>query len=213
MFNLFKRKRRRRPVEKWEIQLLSNTIQKLPADFHSLLEQLHKNLFSFALIGYSKDFPDYVAFSFNPDVINDFENRRGLDFQITNIQVFDSLNLKSKLFTIFISSDVICGYKLVGADDIKIDVNNIDVSNYTLQKKDNPNYDKVKILLKDEDLELINPGQVYEVSLDGKLYYHLMDTEDGDFVGIDTDGIIYHITHDPYKITPINNSLKNYLNL
>jgi hypothetical protein len=49
------------------------------------------------------------------------------------------------------------------------------------------------------------------VKLRGSLYYHLRDLEDGDFIGIDADKIIYKITHDPFEIIPLNETLEQLL--
>ncbi|WP_162842699.1 hypothetical protein [Mucilaginibacter pineti] len=48
--------------------------------------------------------------------------------------------------------------------------------------------------------------------MDGKVYFHIKDLEDGDFIGIDSDKIIYKITHDPCEIIPLPESLKTVLN-
>jgi hypothetical protein len=52
---------------------------------------------------------------------------------------------------------------------------------------------------------------VYEVILNGNVYFHIQDLEDGDFIGIDENKAFYKITHDPFEITKIDTSLKKII--
>ena len=63
-----------------------------------------------------------------------------------------------------------------------------------------------------EEISLLNTSDIYKIELNGKIYYHLKDLEDGDFIGIDTQKNIYLITHDPFKIALQDNDLNYYLN-
>jgi len=58
-----------------------------------------------------------------------------------------------------------------------------------------------------------NPAIIdkYEVELADKMYYHLFDMEDGDFIGIDKKKKVYEITHDPYEATLVDNNLLTFL--
>ncbi|WEA03846.1 hypothetical protein [Mucilaginibacter sp. SJ] len=211
MFNLFKSKKKRLPVETWEMVLIKNALKKLPKEFESLINQIDEKLFLYSLVGYSSAFPDYVAFSFAPTLINKFEKKKEADYEITDIRVFDSHTSHFKTLTIHVSEGVICGYTLSGPKDVKIDAANVDVSRYVKKRNDNVYYDNAKKLLAAQDLELVSQGNVYEVILNGKLYYHIKELEDGDFIGVDSDGILYNVTHDPFEITPLNKSLKEFL--
>lgn len=75
----------------------------------------------------------------------------------------------------------------------------------------NIEFDAIKHLLNEEELLLIDPVDVYEVELDGKIYYHVRELEDGDFIGIDDKKNIYKLTHDPYEIMLLNKPLVEVL--
>jgi hypothetical protein len=211
MFGLFNKKKKKRDLNQWELSLLNNVISKLPDDYQYLANQTTAGLFTAALIGYSSYNPDYVAFSFNSEIINDYENQKEKDYKITNIRVWDSYNQKYALYTIYISAGVISGYSLKAESSIVVDLTRIDTSLFVKLYYDNADFKKLSGILSSKDIKLINPNNVYEVSLNGKTFYHLHDLEDGDFIGIDTEKVIYKITHDPYEIIPINDSLEKIL--
>ena len=63
--------------------------------------------------------------------------------------------------------------------------------------------EKVKKILLLDELELINENEIYSVSIHNDIIFHLKELEDGDFIGIDLDNNLYKVTHDPYKMTPL----------
>lgn len=75
----------------------------------------------------------------------------------------------------------------------------------------NIEFDAIRHLFNEEELSLIDPIDVYEVELEGKIYYHVRELEDGDFIGIDDEKNVYKLTHDPYEITLLNKSLVEVL--
>jgi hypothetical protein len=210
MFGLFNKKKKRRSIEDWELLLLYNTLEKLPDEFKILKKQIESELFVSASIGYSSFNPDYIGFSYS-EIISDFENRKEKDYQITNIKVHDIKNEKYLVYTIYVGAGVIAGYSLKGSNESVIDINSIDVSLHVKLYYDNVYYDKLKKILNAEEIKFINQSDVYEVPLNGTIYYHVKDLEDGDFIGIDSNKVIYKITHDPFEIIPLNETLEQLL--
>ncbi|SEP30065.1 hypothetical protein SAMN05428947_11095 [Mucilaginibacter sp. OK283] len=191
--------------------IMYNALNQLPAGFAHLKQQLEYPLFTVASTGNSTYDPDYISFSFDPDIYRDFENRRVQDYMISNIKVS---NIDKRIFdySILVAADVICGYSLKGYDQSVIDLNSVDASAYTKVYYPNADFDKLATLLNADNIKEINPSEVYEVVLNGSTYYHIKDLEDGDFIGISTDKVIYTITHDPFEIVPMNESLKELFN-
>jgi hypothetical protein len=114
MFGLFNKKKKRRSIEDWELALLRNSLEKLPEEFTYLKMQLERKLFVSVLIGYSSDYPDFIAFSYDSTLFKDFEHKKEKDYNITNIKVFDTKNKKHLAYTIHVSGGVIYGYSLKG---------------------------------------------------------------------------------------------------
>ena len=72
-------------------------------------------------------------------------------------------------------------------------------------------FDDIKHVFNGEELAIIDKEDVYEVELNGTIYYHLQELEDGDFIGIDQNKKIYKITHDPFEITELKGALAEIL--
>jgi uncharacterized pyridoxamine 5'-phosphate oxidase family protein len=71
----------------------------------------------------------------------------------------------------------------------------------------------LKKLLSPKELKLINPSDVYIVTLNNKEYFHLIDIEDGDFYGMDMGKNLYKITHNPYDLEKIDVNLSKLLDM
>jgi hypothetical protein len=213
MFGLFKKNKKRNtwPITDWEMCIMYNTLNQLPAGFAHLKQQLEYPLFTKASTGRSTNDPDYISFSFDPHIYRDFENRRMQDYMIRNIKV-SNIDKRKFDYTIWVVAGVICGYSLKGFDQSVIDLNSVDVRAYAKVYLENDDFGKLAALLNADDIKEINPSEVYEVVLNGNTYYHIKDLEDGDFIGIGTDKVIYTITHDPFEIVPLNKSLKEVFN-
>ena len=210
MFGLFNRKKKSREIQDWEIKLLINVINKLPGEYSTLKKQLEVGLFTSA--GVSSFYPDLIEFTYDPELINDFENKGERDYELTNITVFDSYQKKPLNYSINVFSGVISGFSLKVSDKSIIDIDSVDVSSFTKLFYDNADYDKLRKILNATEAIFINPGDVYEVHLKGNTYYHIKDLEDGDFIGMDTHKVIYKITHDPIEIVVLNERLEELFN-
>lgn len=221
MFNVFKvikqmlewrSQMRPRKVEQWELDLLRNTLQKLPAEYHSLIRQIDDNLLETVRAGLG-DLPAWMTFGFNRDVVDKYDDPREKSYFITNIYVFAKQLNKYLNYTIGCASGMICGYSITGATEYVIDVTNINVDHFKRQTLFYEDYQKIEGSLTDSERDLLNPGDVYEIKLEGKTYYHLMDLADGDgdFIGMDLKKRVYLITHDPFGIKLLDKPLREIL--
>jgi len=104
------------------LALLSNAIRELPIRFKHLEAQITQGLFQTLKKTRGKSGYDYVSFSFDPNLINEFENRKERNYRIKGIKLYDSLTKKKLDFTIYVYSGVIGGYLIEGANEFDIDV-------------------------------------------------------------------------------------------
>jgi len=211
MFNIFRKRKKSKPIEQWEILLLSNTLDKLPQEYTFLKAQIAGGLLASSLIGYNPEDLNYVAFAFNPDNINDFEDESKEDFEISGIKVHDKKYNKPRILTIYVFANVISGYTISGDNHFDIDVNSVDVENFSKRYYKTNDFERIRKILTEQETKLINASQVYEVLLKEGTYFHIKDLEDGDFIAIDSQKNIYKITHDPYEILPLNDSIERIM--
>lgn len=198
---LFDRKARkeRRKIEQWELDLLKNTLQKLPTEYHNLIKQVDAGLLKSVLSGLG-DLPHWKTFGFNSEIVNKYDKPQEPSFDLTNIFVFDRLSNTYLKYIIGCASGLLIGYSINSDKEFDIDVYNIDVR-YFQKRIDVPDgYHQIKEKFTPSEQKLINPSDVYEIELGQKRYYHLMDVKDGDFIGMDDGKNVYLITHDPFEI-------------
>jgi len=208
MFGLFKRTK----IESWEIAVLVNVLQKSPPEFHLHLTYINEGLFKRVQVGLS-DIPGYVGFSYNPEIYDKFYQPDDRDCRLEGVVVFDTISKKYLDYIIYFSYGVINGYSIAGAKKFKIDPQKIDTSNIKLKFWDNIDFNRLESVLTPNEVDLINPSDVYVIVLDGKEYFHITDIEDGDFYAMDEEKKIYKITHDPYRIEKIDISLADLLGI
>ncbi|SEA99225.1 hypothetical protein SAMN05660909_04583 [Chitinophaga terrae (ex Kim and Jung 2007)] len=199
MFNLFKRSK----VEEWEKQVLINIFCAMPPEFNYLKEQIQDGLLKRVSFG-STVRPNFVGFSYDGSVSKKYERKSDTGFVIKGVKVFDNLSQSYIDFEIIVYYGLVIGYSTPNNKNVKLDIHRIDTSKLRVQYNTNQLYEKIKPLLRSDYLRKVSPDNVYEVELDGKMYYHLQDLEDGDFIGMDESGKYYEITHDPYEIKEIS---------
>jgi len=206
MFGLFKRTK----IENWEIELLRNTIEKLPKVYSNLISQITDGLLRGVLVNVS-DIPGYVAFTFNYDVLKKYDKEGDKDYKLTDIKVYDSKSRSLLPYEIYVSSGTISGYSLGGSKKRNIDLSKIDILSFKKELIGEPDYNRIINLLDDKEKIVVSPSEVYSVFIDDKEYFHLKDLEDGDFIGMDAKKVIYKITHDPMEVNRIDKTLKEIL--
>lgn len=203
MFGIFKRSK----IENWEIGLLVNTITKLPKEYTMLLDQINDGLFRNVLLDAS-DIPGYVSFGLNNSVYKKHVKYNEVSYKITGIKVFNNYTSNFIDYEIYVSDGIINGYSIQKEKKLSIDINKIDISKFSKSFYEHDEYNEIESLLNLNEKNKLLLSEIYEVELEGKIYFHLFDLEDGDFIGMDKQKNIYMITHDPYEIKKLEISLE-----
>lgn len=204
MFGLFKRKK----IHEWALRLLKRVLSDVSED--NLLNQVNDNLL-IGVITNASDIEGYVAFKYNYEVVNKYDNPKANSFRITNVKVFDKKSSSFLDYTIYVSRGMINGYSIQGSESFDIDLDQIDTSGFKKIDKKNAIDNQISQVLSSEEKRLINLSEVYKVHLKGHDYYYLEDIGDGDFIGFDIDKKVYKITHDPYEIELLDKSLMDII--
>ncbi len=207
MFGLF----RRTKIENWEIGLLLNVVEQLPIDDSQIFaRQIREGLFRGVIIGLS-DIPDYIGFSFNPKVHDLFFKKNERNYKLSGIKLFNVATHQYLKYSIYVSFGIINGYSIEGPKNRKLDITEINVSNFVKVYMDPIINSRISDILSPTEKKSLNPSQVYSVEVNNREYFHIKDLEDGDFIGFDLEKKVYKVTHDPMKATLIHNSLADFL--
>lgn len=206
MFGLFKRTK----IENWETDLIRNVIIKLPSEYSDLMDQVNEGLFRGVLVGAS-DILGYVAFTYHSNILKKYDRGNERDFKLTNIKVYDNKSLSFVPYEIYVSSGTISGYSLIGCKGRNADIKKVDVSGFKKEFIGESDYVRIAYILNEEEKKLLNPSEVYSIHIADKEYFHIKDLEDGDFIGIDENKVVYKITHNPLEELVIHKKLSEVL--
>jgi hypothetical protein len=209
MFNLFKRKKKVQ-LFGWEKELFKNIFTLLGNEYSNFEKQISEGIIE--SVRFNKDITDFISFKLNVVLLNKFEIKKEQLFTLKGIQVYDKTSCQYKHLKFEIGYGLILGYSVSEILNFNPDINKIKIHSAYKIFVENDDFKNIQFLFNHEELNLLNASDVYKIELNGKIYYHLKDLEDGDFIGIDRQRNIYLITHDPFKITLQNNDLNYYLN-
>lgn len=202
MFGIFKRSK----IENWEINLLKNLIVKLPEEYIYLLDQINDGLLKGVRLdeGYISG---YIAFRCNTDVLNKYDNVKERSFVLSNIKVYDNNCLSYIYYDVYIAAGTIMGYSLRNVKKYNIDVNRIDISELKKEFIGESDYNRIEHIFSEEEKMYLNPSEVYSVVIDNKEYFHIKSFEDGDFIGIDKNKILYKVAQDPFEAVVLQKNI------
>ncbi|TPG41947.1 hypothetical protein [Flavobacterium pectinovorum] len=210
MFKFFKKQKKIHLVG-WEKDLFSNLFKLLGDEYNYFREQVSEGIIE--SIRLEKKIPNYINFRLNIILLNKFEKKKEPFFTINGIKIFDKTSGAYRLLSLDLGYGLILGYST--SDILNFnpdpDIQKIVIDSIYITYPDNEDFNKIKSLLSNEEINLLNASDIYEVELEGKMYYHLKDLEDGDFIGMDMNKNIYKITHDPFQIIVEENQLINLL--
>jgi hypothetical protein len=214
MINWFKKRRTKKEIEKFE-KILSNRL----GDIFPTMKELRENS-KLMFFNYSVK-PTGISFVYamNGPYIERHGKKHRVNFKV------DGLEIKKKESSEFVGLPVTVTHDLIGTIEIdnpsdiwkNYDLTDIKVGEIKRTEFEFVNEDekKLKKILKGIDEELkrkIEIEDTFEIELDGKRYYTILDMEDGNYIGVNSRGQVYRLHHDSEEQAKlINKSIKDFL--
>lgn len=200
MFRLFQNSKAK------EREFLSSILAQLPDEYLFLKNQLHEGL-----IRNVRYDGDDVSVLFNPLVSKKYEKKQGEYYYLRGLFVFDENAGEFIEVILKIAYGLLIGYFISARKNRKLNNNKLIQDNLWREYKGGDYPEELKSKLTKEEKELVNPNDVYKVELLGRTYFHIIDLEDGDLIGIDEKKVVYKITHDPMEAIKLDKSLEEVL--
>lgn len=210
MFNFFKKKSPKRLDE--HIALVRRICQLLPKQYSSLFKQIDEGIVR-DVRTLDKPYANYKRFSLDVDLLNKYEDKSGRCFLVRGVSVYDTELNSFVEVRLVVAYGVLLGYSCPSVSDVHADLEKVNVSSFYIEYFGEDDNNRLRSMFSSAELKLINPADVYEIELKGKVYYHIKDLQDGDFIGIDPDKNVFKITHDPFEIIKLNESLSEVLQI
>ncbi|WP_342328426.1 hypothetical protein [Pedobacter sp. FW305-3-2-15-E-R2A2] len=201
MFSFFKRTK----IEPWEIEFLKAVFLKLSSELgNKLYRQVESGLLKGVMVGMG-DIPNYVGFTYNSFFYNKFYEPIAENYKLSNISVKNGYSGKLLSASVYVAFGMINGYS-VDSEVSKYKFENLEIDTSSIKKIfiGAGSNSKITSFLTEKERKFINDDDIYATTIENKDYYHLKELEDGDFIGIDENNIVYRITHDPLEILPID---------
>lgn len=195
MFGLFKRTK----IADWEIRLLKNVLLQLPQEYTAYINPIDNGLFKGIWLNAST-IPGYNAFRFNPEVYKRYSDPKGQNFKITGIRVYDTKSAAFLPYEVYFYKGIIDGYALTGNKHMVVDPDTVDVSDFRKQVIGDEDYKRIAHLFSNQEKKLLNPFEIYAITLGNVEFFHIKALEDGNFIAVDLHKTFYRVTHDPFEV-------------
>jgi hypothetical protein len=196
--NIFKKKTKQKHVEQLGLKIANLLEEDFP--------QLKK------VIGISKVYgisfmhnPDgiYVSRGYNPDAYNEIMRNHRTHFNLKGISIVNRKTgeykplqqnyLNDNLKKLEIENPQ-SFHRIYDLDSIKID--KIQLDHLPIENPDKKIAEKALKSLTKEQKDLLELEDTFEIEVEEKLYYTILDMEDGNYIAVDEYGRIYRLNHD-----------------
>ncbi|WP_140509294.1 hypothetical protein [Flavobacterium pectinovorum] len=145
----------------------------------------------------------YLNRSYSPKVFEEIRRNHNTSFHLNGILVFEKKSKKHIPLKLHYFHNSLTS---INIDDPKnfhrnFDLNNIKIEEIEIGYLKIQNSDK-EIVLKvlknsnEEKLNLLDVENAFEIEIDEKLFYTILDMEDGNYIAVDKQGKVYRLNHD-----------------
>jgi hypothetical protein len=196
--SIFNRKTKKKHIERFGLRIAELLEPEMPQIKTAIgLSKIYGISFIHEPIGI------YISRGYNPKEFEIINRNHKTCFNLTGISV---LNKKENLF-----QPIILYYQSDGLTRIEIDnpeyfhkafdLDQIQKCKVELEhlKMENPEQKKTEKILKSlskEQIDLLELDFTFEIEFDEKLFYTILDMEDGNYIAVDKKGKVYRLNHD-----------------
>lgn len=204
MFGLFKK-------TSWKIEgkafdFFDKLFKQLPSEFQFLSDGLHKGLYKRYSVNFAMKGHHYsIGFDLSQ---SDKLMTKGKQFELQNILVVE--NGQEFPLNIMVYEGLWVGLEI---ERNILDFRNaqFDLSRINKNKSKFAKDTKIEKLVRGLASPHLDLDDLSEFEIDGNCYYQIKVLEDGNYIVIDNKGQVFGLIHDPYKIEPINKSVKQFV--
>jgi hypothetical protein len=196
--NIFNFNTSEKHLKQFENKIAELLINDFP-EFKKVIEISKLNGISFPV----KPAGIYLHRSYTPKVFEEIKRNHNTYFNLAGILVFERKSKKYIPLKLNYFHDSLTSIKIENPKKFhkNFDLNNLKVQEIEIKKLklDNPDKEIVLKILKKLDrgkLNLLDIENTFEIEIDEKLFYTILDMEDGNYIAIDKEGKIYRLNHD-----------------
>ncbi|WP_413998193.1 hypothetical protein ACMDB5_10410 [Flavobacterium sp. W1B] len=204
MFGLFKKTSWK--IDGKALDFFRQVFSQLPAEFKFLVDGLDKGLYRRFSVNHAMK-GNFYSIGFAPSQ-SDKSMTKGKHFELENIVI--KQGGQAYPLNITIHEGLWIGFEfeknIMDFDNFQVDMSSFKKSKSKFSA--DTQIEKLVSGLTCDQLDLTNLG---EFDFDGKTFYQIKDLEDGNYIAINNKGQVFGLIHDPYKIEPINKSVRQFV--
>ena len=196
--NILNRKTKKKHIEQFEIKIIELLETELP--------QLRK-AFGISILRHisfiEKPKCIFVARSYVPKSLEEINRNHKTSFNLNGISVWNRKTETFELIKLNYYYDALTQIEIDNPEYFHktFDLNKIQKNEIKLEflKMENPDQKIAEKALKSltkEQIGLLELEYTFEIELDEKLFYTILDMEDGNYIAVDKKGKIYRLNHD-----------------
>ncbi len=196
--NIFNRRTRPKHIERFGLniaELLKNEFPQLKKAIG--LSKVHGINFMENPQGIS------VSKGYGNKVFEEINRNHKTRFNLTGILIWNRIKKTFEPVKLFYNYDTLNQIEIENPryfhkifDLDKIEKKDVKVEHLTMVNSDQKIAEKALKSLTKEQLKMLELDSTFEIELDQKLYYTILDMEDGNYFAVDKNGKIYRLNHD-----------------
>lgn len=196
--NIFNRKTKQKHIQQFEHNIAELLKSELPQLSKALsISKMEGIYFAHKPKGIS------VIHSYSKKDFAEINGNHKSSFVLNGISVWNRESKSFKSISLSYLNNTISWFAIQNPERFHktYDLNQLKKGQIKMEQKEikNPDKEKVEKLLKSlskEQLELLELEYTFEMELDEKLFYPILNMEDGNYIAVDNKGKIYRLNHD-----------------
>lgn len=149
----------------------------------------------------------YLSRGYNPKQYEEIKRNHNKHFDLLGIYVFEKKTKKyvelklNYLHNSLTKIEIENPKKFHSTFDLNnLKIEDVEIKNLKLENPDVKNVLKALKNIDEEKLNLLDIENTFEIEIDEKIFYVILDSEDGNYIVTDKKGIIYRLIHDHKEV-------------
>jgi hypothetical protein len=196
--SIFIRNTKKKHIEQFELKVAGLLQHKFP-QFRKVIDI--SKLYGISFIHEPKGI--FLSRVFSQEVYNEIQKNHRTHFNLIGVSVFHLKEQSYVPIKLNYSDDSLTKIEIDEPQRFhkNFDLNNLQVGKIEIEELpyENPDKEIVEKILKSltkEQKESLELEDAFEIEFDEKLYYTILDMEDGNYIAVDKSGNVYRLNHD-----------------
>jgi hypothetical protein len=196
--NIFNRKTKKKHIEQFGLKIAELIESEMPQIKSAIgLSKIYEVSFMNEPKGI------YITHGYKPNEFEIINRNHKTCFNLTGISIFNKKKNQYQPIKLYYQSDSLTRIEIDNPEYFHktFDLDKIQKGEIKFEylKIENPDQKTAETILKSltkEQLELLELDYTFEIEFDEKLFYTILDMEDGNYVAVDKKGKVYRLNHD-----------------